>query len=98
MRHSSPSDTLISISLDMFSFWVWSIVHGQWRVVRRRPRRDASLATGHGRWTMDDGQFRNLRSLISKGFGHELPRFLAQEVHDLSFTVEAHHAPRDLAG
>src|SRR5687768_4735591 len=83
IRHSSPSETLISISFAMH----YSVVEGG--AARPLPRRARSSATGNGRSTA-------LQLFLSKSLGDDLSRFFAQEMHHLSFAVEAHDAARDL--
>src|SRR5687768_11655382 len=88
MRHSSPSLTLISIS-----FAIMSVVRNQLSVAGSTLAGDALLCANNG--STDHGPLTNKRLDRSlKSFRDVLPRLFAQEVHHLSFAVEAH----DLAG
>src|SRR5688572_29493056 len=85
IRHSSPSETLISIS---FGTSQLSFVSCQsWRstspVTRREHARGQRRTTDHGRLTRWDESFSN----PLEGFGDDLAGFLAQEVHHLSFAI-----------
>src|SRR5688572_7525322 len=84
IRHSSPSETLISISFAM-----------QYSVVDHpcpRIPESAKLCYGTVRAPATGNVFLLLKSLWD-----ELPRLFAEIVHHLSFAVEAHHLARYFA-
>src|SRR5688500_15743760 len=76
MRHSSPSETLISISFAMQYSVVDRLIPGP------AGEREALLRPVR---TPTSGN-----SFVLKSLWDELPRLFAEEVHHLSFAVEAH--------
>src|SRR5262245_43573915 len=82
MRHSSPSLTLISISLDMNCKGRGARGKGQEKTQRPNARIFSRP------WPLAPCPF------LSKCLWDDLPRLVAQEVHHLSFRVKAHHLAR----